>query len=78
MIYFIRIKKNKVVEKKEKEENIREGEEIQKLVKIHEWEQKKLEEVKRQEKINIMMSHKEHVANKYVIDLLAHWICFSS
>jgi len=63
-VLFLRINRNKALRNKEKEEDKREGEEIQKLVKLHQWEQKKLEEVKRQEKQNLMKSYREHQSNK--------------
>nr|CAB3228274.1 coiled-coil domain-containing protein 173 [Phallusia mammillata] len=61
--------RNKIYER-EIEEDKQEGEELRKLAKLHEWEQQKLEEVKRKEKIVIMQSHKEHQNNKAAIRAL--------
>ena len=61
---FYRINRNKDLQDKAKAEDKKEGEEIQKLVKLHEWEQKKLEEVKREEKRNVMKAYREHQSNK--------------
>ncbi|CAK8673200.1 unnamed protein product [Clavelina lepadiformis] len=59
-----------VQREKEKVDDKREGVELQKLAKLHEWEQKKLEEVRKKEKMNIMQSHKDHVLNKAAIHAL--------
>nr|XP_002128435.1 coiled-coil domain-containing protein 173 [Ciona intestinalis] len=51
-------------------EDKKEGEEVRKLARLHEWEQKKLEQVRRQEKMLVMQSHKEHEQNKAAIRAL--------
>lgn len=55
---------------REAEEDKKEGEEVKKLAKLHEWEQQKLDEVRREEKRKIMEAHKEHISNKDAIHAL--------
>lgn len=48
----------------------REGEEVKKLVKLHEWEQQKLDEVRKGEKKKLMESYAEHISNRDAIRAL--------
>ncbi|XP_039254986.1 cilia- and flagella- associated protein 210-like [Styela clava] len=53
-----------------KEQDKKEGEELKKLAKLNEWEQQKLDEVRREEKRKIMESHKDHISNRDAIRAL--------
>jgi hypothetical protein len=52
------------------EDDKKEGQELQRLAKLHEWEQAELEKVRREEKMDIMRAHKEHQVNKEAIRAL--------
>jgi len=59
------------IKEKERQQEIeddkKEGQELQRLAKLHEWEQAELEKVRREEKMDIMRAHKEHQLNKQAI-----------
>ncbi|XP_066302151.1 cilia- and flagella- associated protein 210-like [Branchiostoma lanceolatum] len=51
----------------EEREDRREGQEIQRLARLHEWERRKLDDLRRQEKMELMMAHQEHTSNRDAI-----------
>lgn len=58
------------IRQQEEKQDKKEGEELKKLAKLHEWEQQKLEEIRRDEKKKIMQTHMEHISNKHAIHAL--------
>lgn len=63
-------KEHDVARQKANDQDKKEGEELKKLAKLNEWEQQKLDEVKREEKRKIMESHKDHISNRDAIRAL--------
>ncbi|GCB76245.1 hypothetical protein scyTo_0020989, partial [Scyliorhinus torazame] len=64
------IKENEQVREQEKQQYIKEGEEIKKLANLYQWELNKIEQLKNQEKHNNMLNHTAYIANMNIIKAL--------
>uniref|UniRef100_A0A672YK07 Coiled-coil domain containing 173 n=2 Tax=Sphaeramia orbicularis TaxID=375764 RepID=A0A672YK07_9TELE len=62
-----RIKENELTREQHKLENKKEGEEIQRLLELYHWEQRKEQERQEKQRRDLMQAHLEHMANRDVI-----------
>ncbi|KAG7272344.1 hypothetical protein CRUP_011592 [Coryphaenoides rupestris] len=63
----IQMRNIEVARSREKLENVKEGEEIQRLCDLHLWEQSVEKQRQVQQKRNIMQAHQEHISNRDVV-----------
>ncbi|XP_078572432.1 cilia- and flagella- associated protein 210-like [Branchiostoma floridae x Branchiostoma japonicum] len=61
------IQEHQGAQEAEEREDRREGQEIQRLARLHEWERRKLDDLRRQEKVELKLAHQEHTSNRDAI-----------